>query len=730
VRVIPSDSGLAGVARPAVRAAMRFPWKLFLILVLFFVFAAAGVVFGVVQWLRHDLASPEALLAIKPPVKTVVYDARGRVLHEFFKENRSPVPLRQIPRHLVNATIATEDRSFYQHWGVDLWGIARAAVTDLTHMRIKEGGSTITQLLARNVFLTHERTWTRKLKEAALAIEIERTYTKDQILEMYFNQIYFGEGAYGVEAAAKTYFAKPLRELSLSECALLAGIPANPGLYSPRRRPAAAKARRAKVLRNMVATGAVTQVEFDNAMSAPLGVTPVRYNNDRAAYFVEMVRLHLDEKYGSNAVYEGGLKVYTTLDMDMQQIAERSLEKQLSSLESDLKIKTTMANYTPPPVAVPQGAGEAPVVGPITPYLQGALLAVDPRTGYIRALVGGRNWQQSNFNRATQAMRQPGSAFKPFVYTAAMDNGFHPTDVIVDEPVSFPGADGELYQPQNYDHLYRGPVTLRYALQQSINIPAIKLLRKVSTSLVASYARRMGIRSPVGQNLSLALGTSEVTLLELTTAYGVFANRGIRNDPLFVLKVEDKNGNVLEKNSPRPVEVLSEETASVMTSMLQSVVDHGTGFPARARGFTIPAAGKTGTMDNYMDAWFVGYVPSLVCGVWVGFDEKRPIGPGMTGARAALPAWTDFMIGATRGRPVEDFPVPAGTISRQVCAETGMLATESCPNVTTEIFDEGSEPTEYCTTHPGRPLEPNPGAAPSSPSISTPAARPAEKIHS
>ena len=717
------------MARPAVRAALRFPWRLFFVIVVFAVFASAGVVFGVVQWLRKDIANPQTLNAIQPAVKTVVFDARGRVLHEFFKENRSPVPLRQMPRHLVNATIATEDRNFYQHWGIDLWGIARAAVTDLMHMKIKEGGSTITQLLARNVFLTHERTWTRKLKEAALAIEIERNYTKDQILEMYFNQIYFGEGAYGVEAASKTYFAKPLRELSLSECALLAGIPANPSLYSPRRRPAAAKARRAKVLRNMVATGAITQVEFDNAMSSPLGVTPVRYSNDRAAYFVEMVRLHLDEKYGSNAVYEGGLKVYTTLDMDAQQIAERALEKQLSSLESELKMKATMASYTPPRLDAVGGPSEMPAAaGPTTPYLQGALLAIDPRTGYIRALVGGRNWQQSNFNRATQALRQPGSAFKPFVYTAAMDNGFHPTDVIVDEPVSFPGADGELYQPQNYDHLYRGPVTLRYALQQSINIPAIKLLRKVSTSLVASYARRMGIRSPVGQNLSLALGTSEVTLLELTTAYGVFANRGIRNDPLFVLKVEDKNGNVLEKNSPRPVEVLSEETASVMTSMLQSVIDHGTGYPARARGLTVPAAGKTGTMDNYMDAWFVGYVPSLVCGVWVGFDEKKPIGPGMTGARAALPAWTDFMIGATRGRPVEDFPVPAGTISRQVCAETGMLATEACPNVTTEIFDEGSEPTEYCTTHPGRPLEAGPGTSPAAMPSHEPETR--ERVHS
>src|SRR5262245_12068119 len=270
---------------------MRFPWKLFFIIVVFAVFASAGVVFGVVQWLRKDLASPQSLSSIAPPVKTTVYDARGRVLHEFFIQNRSTVPLRGIPRHLINATIATEDRSFYQHWGIDLWGIARAAVTDLMHMKIKEGGSTITQLLARNVFLTHERTWTRKLKEVALAIEIERTYTKDQILEMYFNQIYFGEGAYGVESASKTYFGKPLRDLTLSECSLLAGIPANPRLYSPRMRPAAARARRAKVLRNMLATGAITQVEFNNAMGSPLGVTAVRYSNDRAPYFIEMVRL-------------------------------------------------------------------------------------------------------------------------------------------------------------------------------------------------------------------------------------------------------------------------------------------------------------------------------------------------------------------------------------------------------------------------------------------------------
>jgi penicillin-binding protein 1A len=697
------------MSHPAFRAAGRFPWRFFITIVLVVVFGSAGAVFGLAQWLRRDLPSPAQVTSIPVLVKTVVYDVRGRVLHEFYRENRSPVPLKQIPRNLVNATLSTEDRNFYHHWGVDLWGVARAAATDVLRMRRTQGGSTITQQLARNLFLTHERSFTRKLKEVALAIELERNYSKDQILEMYFNQIYFGEGAYGVEAAAKTYFNKPLRELTLPECALIAGIPANPALYSPRRQPKAALLRRSKVLRNMLATGAISQVQLDNAEHAPLGVTAIRYNNDRAPYFVEMVRQHLDEKYGSNVVYEGGLKVYTTLDMDLQTLAEHSLEHQLESLEAEVKPKNTHANFTPTPQAAAAAAANSTPGAPAgtgrTPYLQGALVAIDPHSGYIRALVGGRDWNQSNFNRAVQAKRQPGSAFKPFVYTAAMDNGYKPADLIVDEPVSFPGGNGQPYEPQNYDHLFRGPVTLRYALQQSINIPAIKLLRKLGVSLVASYARRMGIKSPLGQNLSLALGSSEVTLLELTSAYGVFANRGIRTEPLYILKVEDRAGNVLESNATRASEVLSEETTATMTSMLQSVMDHGTGFPARSRGFVIPAAGKTGTMDEYMDAWFVGFVPSLVCGVWVGYDEKKVIGPGMTGARAALPAWTDFMIGATRGRPVEDFPLPAGSVSRIVCAESGMLATDACPNVTSEIFQQGSEPTEYCTMHPGKPLQ-------------------------
>ena len=687
---------------PAVLAARRFPWRFFLQSVVVAVFLCAGVTFGMVQWLRSDLPSPEKLTAMETPVKTTVFDARGRVLHEFYRENRSVVPLKDIPRNLVNATLSTEDRNFYKHWGVDLWGVGRAVVTDVMHMRRAQGGSTITQQLARNLFNMYEKSITRKMKELVLAIDLERTYTKDQILEMYFNQIYFGEGAYGVEAAAKTYYGKELKELTLPECALLSGMPANPTLYSPRKHPQASLARRGKVLRNMLATGAITQVEFDRAMQSPLGVTATRYSNDRAPYFIEMVRQYLDEKYGSNAVYEGGLRVYTTLDADLQALAEKALERQLGNLEKEMALKKTKSSFS-----TDVAAGKIPP-GTRPPYLQGAVVAIDPHTGSVRALTGGRDWNESNFNRATQALRQPGSSFKPFVYAAALDNGFKPTDVIVDEPVTFPGADGEpAYEPQNYDRKFRGPITLRFALEESVNIPAIKLLRKVGTSLVASYARRMGIKSPIGQNLSLALGSSEVNLLELTSAYSVLANKGVRNDPNFIVRVVDKDGKELERFTPRPSEVLSEQTSATMTSMLESVMDHGTGYPARAAGFTLPAAGKTGTMDEYMDAWFVGYVPSLVVGTWVGFDEKKTIGPNMTGAHAALPIWTEIMTGATRGKPVEDFELPVGITTRLVCSETNMLATDQCPEPSNELFEEGSEPTEYCNQHPGRPLDPS-----------------------
>ena len=654
-----------------------------------------GVGIGVANWLQKDLPSPSSLQTIAPPVKTLVYDINGKLVHEFYKENRSVVPLRQIPRAMVDAILAIEDRRFYTHWGVDPMRVMGALVNDVIAGRPEQGGSTITQQLARNLFLTHEKTFTRKIKEMILAIRIEQTYTKDEILEMYFNQIYFGEGAYGIDAASKVFFGKPVQEMTLPECALLAGLPRNPRDYSPRREPDRALKRRNLVLASMLQTKNLTRAQYEAACEAPLGVTKTRVDTRAAPYFMEMVRQYLDERYGSNQIYEGGLRVYTSLDIDLQIAAEESLERRLTALESRNQYKRTRATLA----AKAQAAN--PKEKMQTDYLQGAVVSIDPSNGQIRALIGGRDFNDSNFNRAVQASRQPGSAFKPFIYAAGIDNGFSPTDVILDTPVSFRAGNGEEWAPQNYDRQFRGPVTLRAALAHSINVPAAKLLQKLGTTLVTSYAKRMGIRSRLVSDLSLALGTSEVNLLELTSAYGVFANQGIRVAPVFVLRVEDKNGKVLEEARPTAEEALSPETALTMTSMLSSVIESGTAASARALGLNVPAAGKTGTTDDYSDAWFVGYVPGLVTGVWVGFDMKQKIGPGMTGAAAALPIWVDVIGTATKGKAPQEFPVPSGVVSVLICAQTGLLANPSCPETELELFREGMQPTSYCNIHTG-----------------------------
>jgi len=657
------------------------------------IFGAVGVGIGLATWLKKDLPSPANLQTIAPPIKTLVYDTNGKLVHEFFKENRSIVPLTEIPKPLVQAILAIEDRRFYTHWGIDPIRLVRALITDIVARRPEQGGSTITQQLARNLFLTHEKTFTRKVKEIALAIRIEQTYTKDEILEMYFNQIYFGEGAYGVDAAAKVYFGKRVQELALPECALIAGLPRNPRDYSPRRDPDRALRRRNLVLAQMLGARFITRAQYEAASELPLGVTKTRYNAQEAPYFMEMVRQYVDERYGSNQVYEGGLKIYTTLDIDLQHVAEEALERRLMALEQRNQYKKTRATLAKVAVAARDKSQTA--------YLQGAIVSLDPTNGHILALVGGRDFNDSNFNRAVQAARQPGSAFKPFIYTAAIDNGFSPTDIILDTPITFKAGNGEDWSPQNYDKKFRGPITLRAALANSVNVPATKLLQKLGTSVVTSYAKRMGIRSRLLPDLSLALGTSEVNLLELTASYGVFADQGVRVSPVYILRVEDKNGKVLEQSHTAAEEVLSPETALTMTNMMESVIENGTAASARALGFTLPAAGKTGTTDDYSDAWFVGYVPGVVTGVWVGFDRKQKIGPGMTGAAAALPIWVDVMLAAIKGRPPQDFPVPSGVTSRLICTETGLLANPSCPTTEIELFREGSEPTGYCNVHTG-----------------------------
>ena len=604
-------------------------------------------------WMSRDLPTPEQLSAIKPPVKTV-YDAEGRELHEFFKENRSVVPLRAIPRHLVNATLSTEDRHFYQHWGVDLWGIGAPPSRNILQHARAEGGSTITQQLARNLFLTHERTLTRKFKEIVVALGSSACTRRRRSSRCTSIRSTSATAPTASRRRPRPSSARTSRSSRSRSARCSRACRPIPGLYSRAGGPAAARPPRARCSRNMLDDQAITQDQFDNAMSAPLGVTPQRSATTARPTSSRWCGCTSTSSYGSNPVYEGGLRVYTTLDIDLQQAAERALEKQLVRAREPSSSTRTRA---PPTSRRPPTAASARQRK--TPYLQGALVAIDPRTGYIRALVGGRDWNTATSTAprrrsGSPARRSSRSSTRPRSTTASS-----PTDIIEDAPVSFPGGERRAVQPRNYDRKFRGPVTLRYALQHSINIPAIKLLRKLGTSLVASYARRMGIKSPIRQNLSLALGTSEVNLLELTVGLRGVREPGDPQRPAFMLKVEDKNGTVLEKNPPQPVDVLSAETAGVMTSMLQSVVDHGTGYPARARGLPLPAAGKTGTTDDYTDAWFVGYTPSLVCGVWVGFDQKKKMGKGVTGAARRAPIWTDFMIAATAGGR-RRIPVPRG----------------------------------------------------------------------
>lgn len=661
-------------------------------------FLLAGIMVSAFRWANAGLPSPAKLQTIEPPVKAEVYDINGKLIYEFYKENRSLVPLSKMPRPLVEGTIAIEDKRFRRHWGIDIHGLGRAVLKNLFTGQVRgEGASTITMQLARSLFLTYEKTFSRKLKESILAIRIERNYSKDEILEMYFNQIYFGDGAYGVQAASKMLFAKNVDELSPAECALLAGLLRNHREYSPRRHPDVALKRRSFVLKTMLENGIVTQQEYDTAVRSPLGVTPSKMSAREAPYFVEAVRLYLDDRYGSNQVYEGGLKVYTTLDLRLQRAAELALETNLCRLE---EIRKYGARRCFEPTENASGLRDEQY----TPYVQGAVVAVDPSNGYVKAMVGGRSFEESEFNRALQSKRQPGSAFKPFIYVAAMDNDYNPCDTIVDEPVTFVGAEGRPWSPQNYERDFRGTMTLRYALQQSINIPAIKLMRQLGPTTVADYAKRMGLRTKIGNDLSEALGTCDVSLLDLTSSLAVLANEGIRAEPLMVLRVEDKEGRVLERNVPRTHEVLSAQTSYIVTNMMRSVVDHGTGYGARARGFYSPAAGKTGTTDDFTDAWFVGYTPELMVGVWVGFDKKKTLGSGMSGSVAALPIWTDIMLEASRLYAFTDFVQPPGVVQVEICKQSGLLAFEGCPEKTVEIFREGEEPNEFCYVHAGREL--------------------------
>ncbi len=648
-----------------------------------------GLALGLFLWFSANLPSTDDLVSVKPWVRTVLYDIKQRPIKAFYEEDRAVVPLDEMPANLVNAFIAVEDRQFYRHWGLNLFAIGKAVTEDVVARRWVRGASTITQQLAKNLFLTQDQTVTRKIKEAILAIRIERHFTKKEILSMYLNQIYFGEGAYGVEAASRRFFGKHVSDLTLAECAMLAGLPRNPSAYSPRRHFDRAKARQAIVLGSMKDMGMMTRDEADAAAGENISVLKVD-KAEPGAYFAEYIRQILEEKYGASVLYREGLKVYTTLDLDLQQAAEVAVETNLRAMEKRLHYVPRDAMGTRPQAETAS-----------TRYVQGALLAIDPENGYIEAMVGGRDFLESNFNRATQAERQPGSAFKIFVYTAAVDNGLTPADILIDDPLVICLPDGQEWRPKNYSAEFAGPIIAREALAHSINIPAIKVAAKVGEGTVINYARMMGIRTHLLPYRSIALGTFEVKMLELVSAVGVLAAGGIRAEPMAIIRIESRDGRTLLRELPRKSEVLSPETAFIMNSMLQSVVNEGTAGSIRGRGMTQTLAGKTGTTDDYSDAWFVGYTPDLVAATWVGFDERRRLGEKESGARAALPIWIDFMTKALEGVPDRPFPEPPGIVHREICRETGLLAREGCQMRRSEVFIAGTEPSRYCEEHHG-----------------------------
>jgi penicillin-binding protein 1A len=651
----------------------------------------AGMTITAIKWFSRDLPSMARLEMIEPALKTRILAADSTVIKEFYIQNRILFSLDEIPLELQQAFLAIEDRRFYKHFGIDFVRLAAVAWKDLRHWNRREGASTITQQLSRDLFLTKEQTFPRKIKEALLALRIEQTYSKDEILELYLNQIYFGAGTYGIEAASRKFFGTSVGDLELHQIALLAGLNKNPDGYNPFVKPERALRRRNVVLSAMSDFDVITTAQLDSLASLPLDVAQQESGKDGfAGYFTEYIRQILAAKFGSQAIYREGYTVYTTLDPRLQRVAEDSLETYVQQLEREERYPLTRAAYLD---SIAAGADIKP------DYLQSAAVAIDPLNGHIKAMVGSRSFDESEFNCAIQANRQPGSAFKVFIYIAALESGYGPSDMLLDTPLVVELPHGEVYKPRNFTEKFHGAVSLRYALNESINVPAIKLLQKIGAPSVIGVARRMGIKSPLKPYLSLALGAQEVNLLELTSAFGVLAAGGVRAEPIAILKIEDRNGNVLEEYREYNEEVLSPEISYIITDMLKTVVDEGTGKTVRMMGLSIPCAGKTGTTDDYTDGWFVGFTPELAVGVWTGFNEKMPMGRNRTGARVALPIWVDIMRKAYASRIGPDFPRPENITEAMICEESGLLATPYCEIVRREIFIEGMEPMRQCDLH-------------------------------
>ncbi len=649
-------------------------WSTLLLAVLVSLVVLVGVGLAFYFTVAFDLPRLTTLKDYQPYITSEVYSEDEVLIGEFFIEKRNVVPLSQMSRYLPKAFIAAEDARFFEHQGIDYWRILAAAFRNIEALDVVQGGSTITQQVAKSFFLTPEKSFTRKVKEAILAQRIEHYLTKNEILFLYLNQIYLGEGAYGVGAASATYFGKPVQNLTLAECAILAGLPPSPNNLSPLRNPKKARERQLYVLNRMVERKMITPEQARKAQAEEIRLRPRGPKGYLDAPFVlEQVRLYVEQKYGKDVLYKGGLKIYTTIHSRLQNAAQKAVQKGLEEFESRGKKE--------------KGREE----------IEGALIALEPQSGYILAMVGGRDYSASQFNRALQAKRQAGSAFKPIVYAAALDKGFTPATLVMDEPFSYEDVSGkEPWQPQNFDHEFWGPITVRKALTFSRNVPTVRIAQSIGPKYLVSYAANLGIRTKLEPHLSLALGSANVSLLELTRAFGVFAAGGYRADPVLISQIQDKDGNVVEENEPSSVEVITPQTCYLITSLLQNVIQEGTGQRARALGR--PAAGKTGTTNDTRDAWFIGYLPQeLVAGAWVGYDMEKPLGTHETGAVAALPLWLEFMKEAVKEMPVQDFPVPDGIVFVKIDKETGepmgSMRWVKSGKVLFECFKEGTEPS-------------------------------------
>ncbi|MBI5210292.1 MAG: PBP1A family penicillin-binding protein [Elusimicrobia bacterium] len=689
--------------------------------------AAASILSAgwVVRDLLKGLPSTFVLEEYTPAITTRLFDCRDDLVAELSIEKRALLDLSKIPVDFQNAVLAIEDDRFFKHWGVSPRGIIRSAVVNFLAGRFVQGGSTITQQLSKQIFLTRERTVARKIREILLAVQIERDFSKPEILQFYLNQVYFGEGAYGVQAAARIYFGKEVRQLDLAECALLAGLIRAPRGYSPFNYPDRARRRRSVVLQRMREEGFITDKEKGDALVA--AIPPVRPLDmtTQAPYFVEHVRSRLERKYGTSTLWRGGLKIRTTIDLKMQKIAEEVMEKGLSDFDAkaakdwEAKLKEDALD-----------AEEGVEVSTTLPKIQGAFLLMDVKTGAIKAMIGGRD---SKFNRAVQAYRQPGSTFKPFVWAAALNAGMTGVSLVEDNPLAyyFDGRDWRLLEgatdqysinlatapfaespdfkiwvPNNFDGKFMGVITLRKGLALSRNIASINLINQIGPPLVVDIAHRAGIRSELEAVPALGLGASVVSPLEMTSAFGTFANGGIYVLPYTVDRVEDAQGKELERHVPSEKEAMSPQLAYLMVNLMKAVVMGGTGRFARDLALKKPLAGKTGTSNDNRDLWFIGFTPDYVAGAWMGYDDFGSLGKkDWTGGSTVLPWWTAIMEQILKDQPKRDFPVPSGIAFQKVCADTGLLSLPACPRKVDEPFIEGSQPTQYCEADHSKPLE-------------------------